>query len=35
MINFIIQYTINPTGRGEIMNFIVNLLKKIYNNLKN
>ena len=34
MSNYMNQYTINPTGRGEIMNFSVNLLQKIYNNIK-
>ena len=34
MSNYMNQYTINPTGRGEIMNFRVNLLQKIYNNIK-
>ena len=34
MSNYMSQYTINPTGRGEIMNFSVNLLQKIYNNIK-
>ena len=28
------EYTINPTGRSEIMNYSVNLLQKIYNNVK-
>ena len=34
MSNYMNQYTINPTGRGEVMNFSVNLLQKIYNNIK-
>ena len=34
MSNYMNQYTINPTGRGETMNFSVNLLQKIYNNIK-
>ena len=34
MSNYMNEYTINPTGRGEIMNYSVNLLQKIYNNIK-